>query len=180
MVEFHDNSQAFAFYWVKAQPVVSGLICGAIPNRHDAEDVLQEVAVTAAKDFNQYDQARPFLPWVLTIARHRIADHHRKNMRDKVTFDADTLETLSDAAHRLTNKVSDREAALSECMEQLPGRGRRILEMRYHFDMSADTIGRRLGATPKAVFSALHRLRVALGKCIDKRLNSGTAQEGGA
>ena len=171
MNKAQDNSQAFAAYWVKAQPVVTGLICSSIINRHDAEDVLQEVAMTAAKDFAQYDQDRPFLPWVLTITRHRIADHFRKKKRGAITFDDETLEILSDSACRVSARISDREAALSECMRRLPERGRRILEMRYHFDMSADSIGRRLSLSPNAVYSALHRLRVALGNCIDHRLH---------
>ena len=170
MSQAQDNSQAFASYWVKAQPVVTGLICGSIPNRHDAEDVLQEVAVAAARDFAKYDQDRPFLPWVLTITRHRIADHFRKKKRGALTFDDDLLEFLSDSACRVADRISDREAALSDCMHRMPKRGRRILEMRYHFDMPAETIGRRLSLSPSAVYSALHRLRVSLGDCIQQRL----------
>ena len=172
MEDTRDNSQAFASHWVKAQPVVSGLIFGSVTNRHDGEDVLQEVAMTAAKDFAQYDPARPFLPWVLTITRHRIVDHFRKKKRSPaMTFDEEMLEVLSESAHRVSMQISDREAALSECMRRLPDRGRRILEMRYHLDMAADTIGRRLNLSSTAVYSALHRLRVALGRCIDQRID---------
>lgn len=173
MEDTRHNSQAFAAQWVKAQPVVSGLISGSITNRHDGEDVLQEVAVTAAKDFAQYDPSRPFLPWVLTITRHRIVDHFRKNKRSAINFDEQTLEVLSESACRVSLQISDREAALNECMRRLPERGRRILEMRYHMDMAADAIGRRLNLSSTAVYSALHRLRVALGRCIDQRIEDG-------
>lgn len=176
MNEQTDHSQVFVSHWVKVQSAVSGLINSAITNRHDVEDVIQEVAVTAARDFAQYDRSRPFMPWIMTITRHRIIDFHRKSKRGRVVFDDQIVELLSDAAVRVSSVVTDREAALEVCMDELPRRGRRILEMRYHLGMTSQTIARHLGLSSSAVFSALHRLRLSLGKCIEGRLNVGVGE----
>lgn len=170
MEQTKDNSQVFAGYWVKAQPAVTALVASSINNRHDVEDVLQEVAVSAAKDFSRYDQERPFLPWVLTITRHRVTDYFRKRKRSAISLDEDMLELLSQATSRIADRISDREVALVECMDRLPDRGRRILEMRYHFDMTAQAIARKLDASTSGVYSTLHRLRLALSFCVEERI----------
>lgn len=54
--------------WVRAQPSVLAFLVASTPQLSDAEDLLQEVAAQAARQFDKYDPDRPFLPWALGIA----------------------------------------------------------------------------------------------------------------
>lgn len=156
--------------------MVSNYIAASIRDYQAAEDLLQEVALSACKDFARYDANRPFLAWVLSIARFRIIDHLRKHRRDKLVFAVDTLEELEGASVEIQDEMNDRKAALHQCMKKLQPRGRRALEMRYQRNLSTDDIASQLGVTANAVFILLHRVRHALGQCIDRV--SGKAEGG--
>ena len=45
-----------------------------LPTQEDAEDTVQDILVTIHKAQATYDPARPFRPWLVTIAKRRIAD----------------------------------------------------------------------------------------------------------
>ncbi|RWM31211.1 MAG: RNA polymerase [Mesorhizobium sp.] len=49
--------------------------------RHEAEDIVQDVLVALHVARATYDPARPFLPWLAGIARIRISDTTRRNAR---------------------------------------------------------------------------------------------------
>jgi RNA polymerase sigma-70 factor (ECF subfamily) len=165
-----DDRDTFTALWVRAQPIVSGFVTATVRQRHDVEDIVQEIALTAAKDHHKYDPARPFLPWVLTIARHKVIDYQRRRDADPLTFSGETLETLSEAASDLTPELGDRQLLLEDCLDRVPPKSRRILEMRYYPDMSAGAISSQLGVGTAAVFSTLHRLRALLLKCIEENM----------
>ena len=49
--------------------MVAAFVLSIIPDFHQAEDVLQQVAVVLVREFGQFDTSRPFLPWALGIAQ---------------------------------------------------------------------------------------------------------------
>lgn len=53
------------------QGMVFGLCVRLLGNRHDAEDVTQEVFLRVFRSLRRWDEARPLQPWVLGIAANR-------------------------------------------------------------------------------------------------------------
>ena len=51
-----------------------------ISSKADAEDVLQEVYITAYEKFNQLKNESSFKPWILSIARNKCTDYYRKKL----------------------------------------------------------------------------------------------------
>src|SRR6478752_4145777 len=99
-------SEQLARLWTEAQPIVAAFILSAIPDFHQAEDVLQQVAVVLVREFEQFDTSRPFLPWALGIARNLVA----KSRRDVARH----------SAHVLNDDVLDQiQAAFQENEESL-------------------------------------------------------------
>ncbi|MBI1370694.1 MAG: sigma-70 family RNA polymerase sigma factor [Planctomycetes bacterium] len=172
---FANNPEAwerFTRLWVTAQPALSTFISTVVVNAADAEDVLQNVALTAARDFESYDPSRPFLPWAMTIARHRVIDHHRQRSRQGSSLSPQTVEQLASVCEQ-TLSAGDEHArmqALRVCMNTLPDKQRRMLSMRYHEDWSGAKIAQAMGMSVNAVFLMLSRLRSQLAECIDRRL----------
>lgn len=160
----------FAQAWSSAHDPVRLFIESVIWNRHDAEDVTQEVAYKAGRGFATYDPEQPFVAWVMGIARNEVKMHLRKRSRDRHAFGDDLLELLADSAIEAQGQLSPRAAALRECMRQLPEPAKALMRMRYADQQQADTLAKRLGLTVNAVHQRLKRVRAALGNCIDKRL----------
>ena len=168
----NDLNSQFARHWVPVQPGIMGMITAAIRNRHDAEDVLQEVAATAAKDYHRYDSQKPFFSWVASITKFRIVDYYRKKNRDKLVFDEEVLELIAQSAARTASLMTGQQEALDKCMQKLTPRASETLRMRYSQDLSASQIGEKQNLSESAVFSFLHRLRKGLIDCIQQNLNT--------
>lgn len=166
----NEQSQSLARLWVRAQPSVSTYIWSAIRDFHAAEDILQDVAEDAAKSFSRYDSAKPFLAWVMGIARFKVIDYYRKNDRDAHIFDSEVLEHLSTAFEAVFPESSPRQEALERCVEKLPPKSRRLLEMRYEMEMKPAKIAEQVGTTSGSIRVLLTRVRTALGDCVEKRL----------
>jgi DNA-directed RNA polymerase specialized sigma24 family protein len=62
--------------------------------------------------------------------------------------------------------------ALAQCLEQVTGRSRRLLELRYAGDMDLPQIAVQLQMKPNAVYVSLHRTRHLLRECIRRRLRN--------
>ncbi|XAL98699.1 sigma-70 family RNA polymerase sigma factor [Phycisphaeraceae bacterium D3-23] len=163
-------SEELAVRWTRAQPVVASFIGAVVRDYNDAEDVLQEVAAAAARNYAKSDRDRPFLGWAMGIARHKIADYQRRYYREKLVFNSEVLERIGDACESIADERSERKQALDVCVEKLQPRGKQMLEMRYTHGLSPTEIGDHVGMSANAVAVSLHRLRTALGECVKRFL----------
>lgn len=160
--------------WVAAEPSVRAFVAAAVRGVADREDVLQQVALTVARRFEEYDGKRPFVAWALWLAKSRIIDFYRSQERHRLVL-ADGM--LDRVAERLAERHGDlpRREALGACLEELPQRSRDLLRLRYDDGLPIDSIAAAARLTPGSVRVTLYRIREALAACIERRL----AAEGG-
>lgn len=166
----HDriNPRGFAELWLDAQHALGGFVCVHTLDQAMADDIVQEVARQATANFDQYDQSRPFIAWLIGIARQRIAEAYRNQGRRPVIFSSDILDSISEAYVDLQPEVDDRLDALRACMERLSDRHRRVIELRYARQLSQDDIAAQVGSNGRAVNAMLFRIRTALRDCVNK------------
>jgi RNA polymerase sigma-70 factor (ECF subfamily) len=69
------------------QGPVYGLCVRLMGNRHDAEDVTQEVFLRVFRSLRRWDSARPLQPWVLGIAANRCRTWMAKAARRPTAVD---------------------------------------------------------------------------------------------
>ena len=99
MDKFNEQTMTeLTIRWTKAQPVVSGFISSMVPNFHDAEDILQRVALALVRKFDQYNHSKPFVDWALGMARYEILAYRRNKTTDKHFFDHDVITSMAAAA----------------------------------------------------------------------------------
>jgi len=160
--------------WTKAHPIVFAFIRSTVRDFHRSEDVMQEVAATVAEKFDQYDRERPFPPWVIGIARNKVLAYLRKHTNDRHVFDDETVGKIADVyvEAEAEGEFSEMRSALEACMEQVKGRARKILELRYVRNQTPAAISKGTGMTANAVSVMLHRIRQALRECVRSQLGS--------
>lgn len=171
----HSSMGEMAGLWVQSQSIVSAYITANVIDLHHAEDLIQDVAKAVAERFDTFDRSRSFTPWVLGIARNRLLKYYRTRARDRLVLSEPALSRYGEAMYRIEHEAEDRRHALRVCLEQVTGRSREILELRYGDDLKVKDIGQRLGISASTVSVVLHRVRRALDECIRKTL----AREGG-
>lgn len=160
----------FSDRWIKVQPSLAAYIRSAIRDAQHSEDVLQEVARGAIEQFSEYDRSRPFLNWVMGIARYRILNYYRSQRSEKLIFGESVLVAIEHGHIKVAPSISDREQALGDCLDRLGGRAKDVLVGRYSDGVSITQIAERIGTTPNAVSRLLYRSRLLLKECIEDRI----------
>ena len=162
--------EEFTHRWLSAEPSVSAYVFAVVAKFHDAEDLVQQIAQEAARRFDQYDSTRPFLGWVLWIAKSRVIDFYRKQDANPVTFSDDLLQRLGSAIADRHSEQGVRREALENCLQELPDRSRKLLDLRYVQELPSPCIAESVGSTTGSVRVLLTRVRNRLAECVERRL----------
>ena len=143
-----------------------------IPNRADADDVIQDTLAALWKHFDSYDPERPFLPWANRFVYRQVQMHRRKQAtRAKYYFfSEETFERLaSDQPVSLERDMAMR-AALEKCLEKLSTKNRQLVEQRYLSKGSLQDYAQQAGRSSNSVYKMLQRIRESLHHCITRRI----------
>jgi RNA polymerase sigma-70 factor (ECF subfamily) len=151
--------------WTQAQPAVAAYIASMVPDFH----VLQQVAVAIVTKFGDYDAQRPFVAWAIGMARLEVLNHRRKQAGGPQLMDEQTLDRVTQTYQEMAPELSDLRRWLDECITSAQGKFRTVLELRYIRQMSPAAIARTLGATVNTVSVRLHRARLAVGDCVERK-----------
>ncbi len=141
-----------------------------MPNHHDAEDLLGQVAVAVARDFDKYDETQPFVPWAIGIARNRVLNYRRSYAMSKVVFSQETIEALANAVPVEPVRQSEFKSALAACIGKLQDQARRVITLRYEDDLRPRHIAEELDMSSNAVSVLLHRTRKVLANCLQETM----------
>jgi len=167
-----DRLEQFTRLWVQNQRAVGAFIHMSLRDAHHAEDVLQEVAADASRNFDRYNPERPFSAWLIGIARQRLVDHYRKQGRQRAELSQDALSLLDASYAQVAVEIDDRVVALRKCMEQLSEHHKLLINRRYGFEDGLEDIARTIGSNAKAVNAMLTRIRKLLADCVQHRLEA--------
>src|SRR5262245_8333201 len=134
----------------------------------DVEELVQDILLSVHAARATYDPARPFLPWLMAIARHRMADGARRYGRRRtheVASEADPETFASEGANTSAGGYGDAEA-LARAMRQLPEGQRRAIELTKLKEMSLKEAATVTGTSVGALKVAVHRGIAALRKAL--------------
>ncbi|MDF1823196.1 MAG: sigma-70 family RNA polymerase sigma factor [Verrucomicrobiales bacterium] len=143
------------------------------------DDVAQEAFIVAYNRLDEFDRERDFGAWLRGIARNLVINERRKDARRKRILSdnlTDVLLSSSSASDHEDEEIGDRGLAklnaLRACVSELPEKSLQLLRSRYEDENSALDIADQFEMNPPAVRKALERVRGALRKCMDKRMES--------
>ena len=166
-----DNPEAdFGRLFVLHQQHIHGYIRALVPNRHDAEEVLQETASVLWRKFDQFEPGSNFLAWALTVARYRVKEHQRKRP-SAIPFDEQFAEAVAEDTVAVSGRLSDMRDALAACLDKLKPRDRTLFQQRHASDAGVAELAREIGRPVSTVYNALARIRSSLLSCIERRLS---------
>lgn len=146
---------------------------------HQREDVYQDVAVSLWESFDSYRHDKPFGAWARGIARNKLLQMYRSDRRAIQVFSPEALEMVSTAFENRPHDDALSLEALQHCLEQLPDKSRRLLQLRYESGRKLKDIAHTLNQTASGVHRALARIRSLLSDCIRKQLNHASNRECG-
>ncbi len=144
---------------------VRAYLAARLDDRHEAEDLAQEVFVTAYRNLDSYAPERPLGAWLRGMAANLLRNHLRKRREAPGAegFLAALVEKVAPDPGRAVE-------ALRRCVEGLDARSRELVERRYAREEPLAEIGRALELQHSALTMSLHRLRARLRDCMERRL----------
>lgn len=153
------------------QRQIFGYIHALVPQRADAEDILQETSLVICEKFDEFKEGTDFVAWACQIAWWNVRRARQKFARSKVVFDDDVLEAVSNNAVTMAAEIDARHEALEHCLKKLHPRDRDLLLTRYEPGGGVEIAAQRSGRSMDAAYKALARLRKLLHDCVTQRLS---------
>src|SRR6187399_399399 len=160
-----DRNKQLMRLMAQHQRRIFGYIYTLVPDRHDAEDILQETSMVICEKFETFKSGTDFVAWANQIAWWQVRAARTKYARSKVIFDDDVLEAVAQTSAELMPEADPRHEALAKCLQKLPPRDRELITTRYEPGQGVEEAARRSGRSLVAAYKALARLRKLLHDC---------------
>ena len=148
-------------------------------DRTEAEDLVQDAALSAYRAFASFQQGTNFKAWFFRILTHAFYSRHRKDKHEKANFSTEDLPALylysKTAEAGLHGRESDPAAAFMDkldteqvgaALDELPEEYRVVATLYFIEDFSYQQIAGVLGCPVGTVRSRLHRGRRMLQKAL--------------
>jgi RNA polymerase sigma-70 factor (ECF subfamily) len=152
------DAKAYAELLTAITPYLRALARRAGLEGDEIEDGVQDVLLTLHSIRRSYDPGRPFAPWLVAIARHRLVDRLRRRgrLRSRETALTAAHETFAAAEANLYEAAGDARA-LHAAIQRLPASQRRAVELLRLKEMTLKEASAASGQSPTALKVALHR-----------------------
>lgn len=149
---------AFLAFYQEAVPEVYGYFLHRCGDSATAEDLTSETFLAAVRNVEEGRPAPLDVPWVIAVARHKLADHWRRRAREERVRDA--LEQDPEPDDDPWDVRLDRMRA-NDVLAALGPHHRLALTLRYVDALPVAEVAELLGRTPGATEALLVRARAA-------------------
>lgn len=151
-----------------------------LSDRVEAEDIVQEVFVTAYTTIDKFQQKSNPLTWLKGILSHKIADFYRKKYKNnQINFDYFFDEYGEWQSKEIPNEWEDTDVVgtlldnndftqiLQKCMEKLPEKWHILVKMCYLEEKKSEEICQEVEISPTNYWKILQRSRLQLRECLE-------------
>lgn len=161
------SNDHFLRLFTTTEPALRGFVRSLVPTTTDADDVLQEVAITLWKKYSEFagDSEEDFRRWAFGVAKFKALSWRRDQGRDRHVFSDDMTNLLADDSESNLGKLAAQRTALKVCLGKLSPEQKSLVEVSYAPGAKIEQIAQSLGRTAMALYKQLHRIRNSLVEC---------------
>ncbi len=142
-------------------------------SRSAAEDVTQEVFITAYQRLESFDLSQPFRPWLLGIAVNLVRNELRRRSRETARMELYSYYLGAvESDDRPPDSQEAASVALVKCREGLAKVAAVAIRSRYDEGLDLEAVADRLQRSVTATRQLLYRTRITLRDCIESHLAS--------
>ncbi len=139
-------------------------------NSAAVDDAFQETLLIAWQKLAEYDNEKPFAPWLRGIAFNVVRSEKRKYRKEKTTSEEAIFTNLDIRFRQLqvrsVDTFEEKVHALRECLARLPADFHRPIELHYQQELGVKLIAQKLGISLELVKKRLQRARKQLLNCL--------------
>jgi RNA polymerase sigma-70 factor (ECF subfamily) len=165
----HGDEKAFAELYRETSGRVFGVIVRMMPDRGEAEDILQEVYASAWRRADTFDPARgSAITWLITLGRNRTIDRMRQHREELLGDDeapdiADEAPTPAAAA-----ESSEERRRLEQCLDRLEPQQKSAVREAFFTGATYSELAQRLAVPLGTMKSWIRRSLMQLRTCLEQ------------
>jgi RNA polymerase sigma-70 factor (ECF subfamily) len=152
--------------------LIHGFILTMVPNKTDAEDILQNTIMYMWEHFGDFRPGTRFFSWAVTIAKFHVLTYRKAMTRSKIHLSDTALDLIAKENVELFTQADERYEALQKCLKKLPEREVDFLKKRFMHGDSVRKIADDIGASLNVVYKQLARIKGMLLNCIRQTIAS--------
>ena len=161
-----------------------------VASREAAEDLVQETLLAAVRGLDGYRGEAAVQTWLVSILQRKVIDHYRHAAAERRGGGAEPVLSLSGffdgegfwlepVAEWGADPAADLERAdladdLAACAAALPDTLRDAYVLREMQDTPAEEVCQALNITASNLWARLHRARLAMRACLERRWSADT------
>ena len=151
------------------QDRIFSLIYGIVRDRHEVEDVAQEVFLKVYTRIQAFDERSKFYTWLYRVAANAAKDHVKKrSRRPAVALEEDNVLPATGTSPVGHAAAAETRRLVREAIAALPLRYREVLTLRELEGLSYSEIAGVLQISIGTVESRLHRARAKLKRRMER------------
>ncbi len=165
------DSAAYSELLTDLLPALRGMVRRRWRSQQDVEDIVQDILLSLHSVRHTFDPSRPFLPWLLTIAKRRIADAARRlssRAANETTVEV-MPETFAGDDTKSAQDASDDQEALRVALATLPDSQREAVELMKLQGLSLLEASRKTGKSVPALKVSVHRAVKAMREVLERK-----------
>lgn len=164
-------------------------------NPEFAQDLVQDTYYAAIKSLSKFENKSNVKTWLFSILNNKIFDYHRKNFKNiiftnsqlsdnderyvlETHFDSSGSWKRRDQIHEWDetdeNPLNNPEFndLLQECLEDLPAKWFSAVQMKYLLEKDGSEICKELDISPSNFWQILHRSKLKLKGCLERKMDN--------
>jgi RNA polymerase sigma-70 factor (ECF subfamily) len=159
--------QRFLSLFLRSEREIFRYVAALVPNVAEAEDIVQQTALTLWEKFDAYDSIQPFTPWACRFALNKAKQWVERRQRWLALLEGGLAEELAQRREALRPEIETRLKHLEGCLHKLPAEQRSIVEGYYYRRDNIEKLAEQSGRTVAAAYKTLQRIRHLLQSCIE-------------
>lgn len=160
--------QRFLSLFLRSEREIFRYVAALVPNVADAEDIVQQTALSLWEKFDSYDPNQPFTPWACRFALNKTKQWLERRQRWQALLEKGLAEELAQRREELRPEIETRLKHLEGCLNKLLSEQRSIVEGYYYRRNSVEKLAQETDRTVAAAYKTLQRVRQALQRCIEE------------
>jgi RNA polymerase sigma-70 factor (ECF subfamily) len=159
--------QRFLELFLRSEREIFRYVMALVPGVIEAEEILQQTAITLWEKFDAYDPAKPFTPWACRFALNKTRQWIERRQRWQALLAEGLAEELARRREELRPEWERRFAQLEGCVANLTGDERAVVEGYYYRRSKIEALAGESGRTVEATYKLLQRVRRVLKHCME-------------
>ncbi len=163
------DSAAFESLYRTTSAKLFGICLRVLPQRAEAEEVLQEVFLGIWRKAEQFDATRASaLTWLSMMTRNKAIDRLRANAgaRSQTQIELDEIEGESTASE--VAEVAENQERIEICLDELEAPRRTLIRTAFFEGATYEELAERSGNPLGTVKSWIRRSLITLKACLER------------